>query len=1236
MSSGAILVRLTLKAAPTLTGSGPFVAQTFGLSTGDTDQTGIDIVGDGATCKFWSGYISGLTWSDSLDLSQGKGGFASASDGALTLIDATANTGVSLSAAIRSGLVVIEGATVWVAALPPGGTFTDVLPIRQFQVVGDCSVGGGDDPTVTINLRTASWAASDAMEATINKTQITTSADDSQNPTDPNYPDGAGDGQLFQTSVGRAFGGIAVSIKAGRLQPTQKIARFGATLLVRGELSADPSTLGFGRGVSLTADSIGRIERPSAFGAALLFKCKTTTQSNYPTPDLDEANRIVALLDRFVAEGYEIVLSNGIWFLSGNSFDRFDGFSYVDSTFSTVDTNGEFYGTHSTSAPFSGVGYSGVWFNVTDSDRMPMFPAGLDPTSVSIYAVPKSVLVCAEQVAVDGIAVNGATLTVSIDRSDFNGEYTAFSPRQASSDAVIASAPVLSSGGDESLLSVDPTGASAGQGCAIVDFPSGSGHVSGDTSAVSVNGGAWSGDDADAILARIVLGLNATAESSLRVNFKIDAPSFDADFFCTECHYSMKATSDLFSVVNVSFTFQPPFFAEPDQHRTLSALLPEMDVDRTKDSGAINWRSFFASIDEVNEKSFMELVNTAISQPDFLGINIKIKRIVLKGFKKIGFSSVYPVVYPFFRRYGFEQIAASPTAVCGVDGLESIAVGAITGQNIAWSTSAPAVASDTGSVRLTGVAYDGASRFLAVGYMANAATADDRMVFATSTDGGATWATSKDATFPGYAGGKVYCDGARWVILVAGDNYIRTQTVAGYPGAWTDAVASRQFNAAKGNGSLWLVGGAVASDYNLATTTDFASLATQTVGTTEEVRAISWIPSSKTWLVGMTDGSVWYSTVATDATVPTSWTKVVVFAGNLTALGNWSGTSVEAFGFDADGRIQQFGSADGVNWTERDSRPDVATYNAVYTNPSGTGIWIGASGSNQVAQVITSDSAAINWTPWATPSPSTALQNLRSTRMGGVGAHDYNPIHWSGLRWSGSGMGGFGISFDPGSGETPSTAIAKICGEWWGFAGEFAGDVDASNDPIPEELPRVEPGDIEDVYSELTFEYHKFGDAYLKTAYVRNVDTAYVTGNDSFYFGGWDPVGTNTNGLAIWNECRASYLRYGTKRELKRSFDSVHDEIVMGNLWTYAHPDLGMRIRHITRQPRYLYLTVQGIFGSAQAIASHRAASGCRYKPNQTMIAAQGWALPEWGIVTSVQPDPISGNIELEIMFAPE
>lgn len=1229
MLSGGILVRFTLKAAPTLGGSGPFVYQTFGLSTGDTSQIGPDIVGDGAACTFWDGYISGLTWSDSLDLSQGKGGFAEATSGELTLIDATRNLDISLSAAIRSGLVVLEGAKVWVAALPPGGTFADVQPIRQFQVVGDPSVAGGDDPTITLHLRSASWLASDAMAVTINKTQILGDPTDYQNPTDPTYPVGSGLNRPLQSAAGVTFGGIDVSIKAGGVQPAQKLCRYDRTTEHAGDVGDTDGPIAFIPSTFATATSRATYsaDTGAAFGAiesaaGVWFGCRTATVSLGLPADMTQAQALYDLIELYRASGYRIILSDGSWFLdisaqthSGEnvavSIPEFAGFG---SSSPDLFTKG-YALIGSVASPLGPTApYAGVLFNLCDYDGNELFDSLPDPSAVQIIAVPDAIPLAADQVLCSGVALNGEAIPTAFDQS-LSAGVTLGRPACANQSSILV-AKALSL---QNCADPQPGGANRFGRAYMEPNPPVTTSIGGDLNPIDIH----------ASSTYTVGGPSATQTLSMKLRVGTFAPSLNIGML--DVSYRTKV---ILNGRTGPFAFWGPYWKRPD-------VFPNPIFNRTIDYKANPapkvpiWKKAFRSLADAYHETQLITKNNLTGQTNTVAFEIS--EAFLWDFQEISFSSLYPVVYPFFRRYGFEQISASPTAACGVDGTGSIAVGAIGGQGIGWTSVSPAVTSDTGAASWTGIAYDGAGRFLAIGRLTGAATDDDRMIFATSTDDGATWAASRDAAFLGHTGGKIYCDGVRWAILVAGDNSIRTQTVAGYPGAWTDSVTSRQFACAKGNGSLWLIGGAVAGGYNLATTTDFASLATQTIGTTEQVQSISWIPTSKTWLAGMTDGSVWYSTVATDATVPTAWTKVVVFAGGLSALGNWSGISVESFGFDADGRPQQFGSVDGVNWLERDSRPDVAVYHAAYTNPSGAGIWIGASGSNQSCQIITSDSAARDWTPWATPSPSAALQNLRSRRFGGVGAYDYNPLRWSGMHWPGEGSGvSFAIAFDPGSGDTPSTAVAKICEEWWGFAGEFAGNVDASNDPIPEELPRVKPGDVEDVYSELTFEYHKFGPDYLKTAYVRNVDTAYTAGNDAFYFGGWDPDGVNTNGLAIWNECRESFLRYGTKRELRRSFDSIHDETTMGALWTYVHPDLGMRIRHITRQPRYLYLTVQGVFGSEQAIASHRAASGCRYKPNQTMIAAQGWALPEWGFVTNIQPNPITGNIELEIMFAPE
>ena len=284
----------------------------------------------------------------------------------------------------------------------------------------------------------------------------------------------------------------------------------------------------------------------------------------------------------------------------------------------------------------------------------------------------------------------------------------------------------------------------------------------------------------------------------------------------------------------------------------------------------------------------------------------------------------------------------------------------------------------------------------------------------------------------------------------------------------------------------------------------------------------------------------------------------------------------------------------------------------------------------------------LQFSPGRTPSPLTFLQKFKIDFFGGEKLDSYNPLRWSGadgLTWAPDATP-FAIAFDPPSATTepptPETAIEQVCREWWIFAGEHSGDIDASNDPIEVAFPRIVPGALEDIATVLAFSYAPFGGQYLKTAYTQNVDRAYVAGNDADYFGGWDETG-NTNGLAIWNACRAAYLATGSLRRLARSFDSIHTENSMGILFLKEDADLGRRIDWICRQPRYLELKIDGNESkSGYGIASHRAFCGCRYKPNQTIITARGLSLPERGIVTSAEHDYITGVHRLQIAFAPE
>jgi hypothetical protein len=93
----------------------------------------------------------------------------------------------------------------------------------------------------------------------------------------------------------------------------------------------------------------------------------------------------------------------------------------------------------------------------------------------------------------------------------------------------------------------------------------------------------------------------------------------------------------------------------------------------------------------------------------------------------------------------------------------------------------------------------------------------------------------------------------------------------------------------------------------------------------------------------------------------------------------------------------------------------------------------------------------------------------------------------------------------------------------------------------------------------------------------------------------------------------------------------------MGALFTHEDVHLGRRIDWICRQPRYLELRIDGNESKAGfSVQSYNAFCGCRYKPNQAILSAQGRSLPAWGIVTSATHDYIKGEHRLQIAFAPE
>ena len=145
---------------------------------------------------------------------------------------------------------------------------------------------------------------------------------------------------------------------------------------------------------------------------------------------------------------------------------------------------------------------------------------------------------------------------------------------------------------------------------------------------------------------------------------------------------------------------------------------------------------------------------------------------------------------------------------------------------------------------------------------------------------------------------------------------------------------------------------------------------------------------------------------------------------------------------------------------------------------------------------------------------------------------------------------------------------------------------------------------------------------------MQNVDLPYVAGNDPLYFDGW-----GSHGLAIWQACRAAYLKTGILRSASLTYDSVHDAETLGVMWTATDPDIGQRLRWLIDRPRYFSIQVDG--NESQAA---QAFSGARYRPNTLMLAGRGLSLggTGYGVVVDCSHKYIAAEHSLTVAFPPQ
>lgn len=429
MASGGSCALIALASAPVVSHA-PFSSQFVGLTTADRD-----VVGDWSNhfptmAQFTHhapGYI--VSWEDgnSLDISRGKGGFAEAIEGALVLPDIL-DDGTPISVALANGDFTFAGATVaWAEIVDYLGS-DSISPIVDLDVYGAPEIGPG---TVTLRLKSRSFSREGTLFRKVTVQELPCSATDITNPTDPEYPV---DANVVTRSiyVPKAFGGTEVSVKTEDLLQVQRLVRWAPTTFQTGDLSATTGAAALIPSLMGTAAIEGAYNADGSlqYAASLYFGCRTSSTDLSADSNANDAVRLVETMDRYVALGYRIVLSDGRWFLDVTSTTH-SAESILSSVpeapaprlwaVSGLASKGYavvsyISGMSDVSAPFAG-----VLFNLCDAEGTQLFDELPDATAVGIYAVP-AVIPCAYgDVMVTGVAQDGANVASGFDQTLIDG-----------------------------------------------------------------------------------------------------------------------------------------------------------------------------------------------------------------------------------------------------------------------------------------------------------------------------------------------------------------------------------------------------------------------------------------------------------------------------------------------------------------------------------------------------------------------------------------------------------------------------------------------------------------------------------------------------------------------------------------------------------------------------------------------------------------------------------------------
>lgn len=1261
MASGGSCALIALASAPVVSHA-PFSSQFVGLTTADRD-----VVGD------WSNYFPTMTqfthhapgyivsWEDgnSLDISRGKGGFAEAIEGTLVLPDIL-DDGTPISVALANGDFTFAGATVaWAEIVDYLGS-DSISPVVDLDVYGAPEIGPG---TVTLRLKSRSFSREGTLFRKVTVQELPCSATDITNPTDPEYPV---DANVVTRSiyVPKVFGGTEVSVKTEDLLQVQRLVRWAPTTFQAGDLSVTTGAVALIPSLMGTAAIKGTYNADGSlqYAASLYFGCRTSSTDLSADSSANDAVRLVETMDRYVSLGYRIVLSDGRWFLDVTSTPH-----SAESVLSSVPEApaprlwavsglaskgyavvSYISGMSDVSAPFAG-----VLFNLCDAEGTQQFDELPDATAVGIYAVP-AVIPCAYgDVMVTGVAQDGANVASGFEQTLIDGATFAVPSCASQSGFLVAKSIKFIPALDATGLPTGPkkNGRTAIEGSLNVHSATASGTI--ETLNTDPSGAAGAG-----VSASFTYDVN-TGDATARVYAKLRA--------------GVDAISSEIGMVDISYTLdvnmvnrngpieiRGPYWNRGDRYpqvgstswRTRKAYVADRSPTRP------NWRKSFRVLKDAESDTYAKNWNNLNGEVNT--IKFTVQEMFLWEFQQLSFSSIYPTIYPNFSktvhkiRSNCTGDATTGDTLIALDYDGVYWVGAVDSDGGAtWTKRSGPLGVYPGNPTLVDAACDPDTGIVyLVGYHTDEFAAVYPFVQKLTAGG------DLDGDFYAIAGASYSPQCCK-----IGNGYIAVGAAGGgdvYVHKLTDPVTTWTTITLAGggfvfdiayNGSAWIF---VGNGYGTATA-DFSAVSTAGTWANRMFCATYAAPIGK-WFAAGENGEIWSATVASPSTRPAigAWTMEKDKADFGVNQITWFAMDWNMASLPGGARLTVAGTEFPFPWIESAYQRPIRYISPYAGSESfdrpqiGIGITSMAPcrsryfcSSDGKASLSSFDSAN-EASPLTTVSPDAALQFLKVTAFGA--RSKLNPINWSNLQWklpSGTPFGiGLSSTRDVMDATSPSDLIEKICRDWWGVAGEFAGSVDATNDPIDLAFPSIIPGAVEDIATVLSFSYAPFGGSYTKTAYIQNVDEAYVAGNDSYYFGGWDDDGAATTyGYDIWTACRSAYLKTKNTNKLSMSFDSVHTAGAMGYIFTNPDPDLGRRIDWICKQPRYLKVNVKGNTDGAPygaVLPSAKAFCGCRYAPNQTLVTARGLGLPAWGIVVSANHTRRQGSHSLTIAFKPE